>query len=67
MESVAFPAISTGAFGYPMDEAARIAMGTVVERAPEHESLRRIRFVLFDEPAWAAHAKALERAVPKQG
>lgn len=67
MESVAFPAISTGVFGYPMDEAAQVAVGTVVERAPEHGSLRRVRFVLFDEHAYEAHAEALERAVRERG
>ncbi len=49
--SVGFPAISTGAFGYPLEEAAGVALGAVWEAAPDLASLRRIRFVLFGERA----------------
>ena len=59
LSSVAFPAISTGAFGYPMEEAARIALRTVAEAAPELESVSRIRFCLFGEDALQAHEAAL--------
>jgi O-acetyl-ADP-ribose deacetylase (regulator of RNase III) len=58
--SVAFPALSTGAFGYPLDEAAHIAMSTILDAAPNLESVGHIRFVLFDEDALAAHERALE-------
>ncbi len=57
--SVAFPALSTGAFGYPMDEAARVALGAVWELAPALESVGRIRFTLFGERALTAHEEAL--------
>lgn len=60
--SIAFPAISTGAFGYPMEPAARIAIGTVLDEAPRLESVRTIRFVLYDDRALAAHARVLEAA-----
>ena len=59
MSSVAFPAISTGAFGYPLEEAARVALETVVERAPALSSVRRIRFVLYDDEARDVHARIL--------
>ncbi|MEU5211504.1 O-acetyl-ADP-ribose deacetylase [Streptomyces sp. NPDC020742] len=51
--TIAFPAISTGVYRWPMDDAARIAVETVreVETAADE-----IRFVLFDEPAYAAFA-----------
>lgn len=49
--SVGFPAVSAGAFGYPLDEAARIAMTTVDAHRPEAV---RVRFVLFDDEALAA-------------
>lgn len=49
IESVAFPAISTGAFGYPVEEAAEVALRTVSESAEELQSVRRVRFVLFSE------------------
>jgi O-acetyl-ADP-ribose deacetylase len=60
MGSVAFPAISTGAFGFPMDAAARIALETVTRAAPDLRSVRRIRFVLYDEAALETYGRALE-------
>lgn len=45
IESVGFPAISAGAFGYPLDEAAKVALDTVREAAAEN---LKVRFVLFD-------------------
>lgn len=50
LRSVGFPALSTGAFGYPMDEAAEVALATVLEMAPELESVSLVRFVLFAGP-----------------
>ena len=49
VESLAFPAISTGAFGYPLEEAAEIALQTVSGSAAELQNVRLIRFVLFSE------------------
>jgi O-acetyl-ADP-ribose deacetylase (regulator of RNase III) len=46
--SIAFPSISTGAFGYPVLEAARIALPTVAGVLPGCRSVRLVRFVLFD-------------------
>lgn len=60
IRSIAFPSISTGAFGYPMEAAARIALGTVTQRARELESVERIRFVLYDRGALEVHARVLE-------
>ncbi|PSQ74455.1 MAG: RNase III inhibitor [Bacteroidetes bacterium QH_6_64_77] len=57
--SVAFPALSTGAFGYPLDEAARIAVKTILDAAPDLDSVELVRFVLFDEDALDAHEEAL--------
>lgn len=59
--SIALPSISTGAFGYPMDEAAEVAIRTVAEEAPNLGSVRLVRFCLFGEDALRAHADALER------
>jgi O-acetyl-ADP-ribose deacetylase (regulator of RNase III) len=61
LASIAFPAISTGAFGYPMDAAAETAMRTAAETAPQLSSVKRIRFVLFDQRALQAHEDALDR------
>jgi O-acetyl-ADP-ribose deacetylase (regulator of RNase III) len=57
--SVAFPALSTGAFGYPMDEAAHIALNTMLDWAPRLKSVELIRFVLFDQSDLEVHEKAL--------
>jgi len=59
--SIAFPAISTGAFGYPMADAAEVAMRTVREQAPMLAWVREVRFVLFDDAAVSAHGAALRR------
>lgn len=48
--SVAFPAISTGAYGFPIRRAAGIALRTVQAAAPEWPGLRLVRFVCFTEP-----------------
>ncbi|MFF8938303.1 O-acetyl-ADP-ribose deacetylase [Streptomyces paradoxus] len=54
--SVAFPAISTGVYGWPMDDGARIAIETV--RAAD-TTVEQVRFVLFDRPAYEAFAAHL--------
>ena len=59
IESVAFPAISTGIFGYPVDEAARVALGTVVGESERLEKVRLIRFVLFGERDFEVHERIL--------
>lgn len=60
LSSVAFPALSTGAFGFPMEPAARIALQTVIDRAPALSSVTHIRFVLFDDEALTVHTTVLE-------
>ena len=63
IRSIAFPAISTGVFGYPLVEAAEVGIGAVVEAAPGLESVRLVRFALFGADALAAHARALSALV----
>ncbi|MCE8051809.1 macro domain-containing protein [Billgrantia desiderata] len=48
LASIAFPALSAGAFGYPLEEAARVALATVRETLPRCPGIERVRFVLFD-------------------
>ena len=55
--SVAFPAISAGIYGWPVDDAARQAVAGVRQAAVEH--VAEVRFVLFSEPVLAAFESAL--------
>ncbi|HEU4526759.1 MAG TPA: O-acetyl-ADP-ribose deacetylase [Actinomycetota bacterium] len=57
--TVAFPAISTGVYGYPVEEAAPVAVRAVFSAATEVEE---VRFVLFDPRAYEAFTAALEAA-----
>jgi O-acetyl-ADP-ribose deacetylase len=58
--SVAFPAISTGAFGYPMRAAAEVALRTVLATLPSLSVVRRVRFVLYDREALEVHRELLD-------
>lgn len=58
--SVAFPAISTGAYGYPLEEAAPVALRAVREALANAPSIRSVRFVLFGDEAMRAFEKALD-------
>jgi len=60
IERIAFPAISTGAFGYPMNDAARVAFETLKEKVDTLEYVSLIRFVLFSEGDIAVHEDVME-------
>ena len=55
LKSIAFPSISTGAFRFPLDEAAPIAIRAVLD----HKASLLVRFVLFDQTTHAAYQRAL--------
>jgi O-acetyl-ADP-ribose deacetylase (regulator of RNase III) len=59
IKSISFPAISTGVFGYPMEDAAKIALKTVLNTLRESRKIRLVRFVLHDPNALRAHEKTL--------
>ena len=61
LRSVAFPSISTGAFGYPTDKAAAVAIRAVVEHLPDFPAITEVRFVLFDNRTYKHYVNAAER------
>ncbi len=60
VESLSFPAISTGAYGYPVTAAAEVAVGAVAEALRSTTHLNRVRFVLFDVSTLRAYMRAAE-------
>jgi O-acetyl-ADP-ribose deacetylase (regulator of RNase III) len=61
LRTVAFPSISTGAYGYPLEQAARVALETVALELLAHPgALQEVRFVLFSDAAMRAFQAALD-------
>lgn len=60
LQSIALPAISTGIFGYPMEEAAEVMLKAAMAYAEAETGLRRIVFCLYGQSAFKAFARALE-------
>ncbi|MFZ0818403.1 MAG: O-acetyl-ADP-ribose deacetylase [Candidatus Sulfotelmatobacter sp.] len=61
LTSLSFPAISTGAFGYPAPEAAAIAVSSTVKALASAKSVSRVRFVLFDISTLRIYSRAAEK------
>lgn len=61
IESIAFPAISTGAFGYPIKDAAQIALQSVSVQAPKLEYVKKIRLVLYNKADYDVYKHLLAR------
>lgn len=59
LRSLAFPSISTGAYGYPVEEAAPIALQTVCDFIAAPTSIECVRFVLFNAPVLVVYTRAL--------
>jgi O-acetyl-ADP-ribose deacetylase (regulator of RNase III) len=59
LSSIAFPSISTGVYGYPVEEASWIAIKTVTSFLQESTSIKEVVFVLFNTEAYDAYASAL--------
>ena len=66
-DSIAFPAISTGIYGFPLKEAAHVALATVVEFLENSDRPKLVRFVLFDQTAYAAFEAVLRETVQPLG
>jgi O-acetyl-ADP-ribose deacetylase (regulator of RNase III) len=61
LRTVAFPAISTGVYGYPPDEADHIALSTAAEYLSEHAEIERVTFYLFGRPRLEAFQRAFDK------
>lgn len=61
IDSIAFPAISTGYFRYPLEQATAVALKTVIEMIPQLKQVKRIRFVLFSESDLVVYEAELAR------
>lgn len=58
LKSIAFPSISTGIFGYPVEHAAPVALSAVAEALEAAKNVRDVRFVLFDPATFQAYCRA---------
>jgi O-acetyl-ADP-ribose deacetylase len=67
VRSIAFPSISTGAYGYPVRDAARVALGTVADYLRAREDIEVVRFVLFSAADLAAYQEAAQEIGVKKG
>ncbi len=61
VKSIAFPSLSTGVYGYPLEEAAPIALRTVIEHIRQPTSLQQVVFVLFGQDSFQAFEQALSQ------
>ncbi|NIM99503.1 MAG: O-acetyl-ADP-ribose deacetylase [candidate division Zixibacteria bacterium] len=66
LKSLALPSISTGAYGYPVEEAASIALSTVIDYLKGHPDIEQVRFVLFSTDVLKAYERALRDLTGEQ-
>lgn len=59
VETITFPAISTGVYGYPLDEAARISLDVVIDHLKKPTTIREAIFVLFSQASLEAYERAM--------
>jgi O-acetyl-ADP-ribose deacetylase (regulator of RNase III) len=67
LSSIAFPAISTGAYRFPIERAARIAVGTVLETLPGTPSIGRVIFVCHGKETASIYGRVLSELLPQGG
>ena len=66
ISSIAFPSISTGIYGYPVEEASRIALKTVADYLKDHPEIKLVRFVLFDSRTLSVYEEVLKKLTKSQ-
>ncbi len=67
VKSIAFPAISTGIFGFPKDRCAKIMLRTAVEYLRKGSGIERVVFCLYDDETYRIFSEELERIKAEQG
>ena len=63
LKSIAFPSISTGAYGYPVRDAAGVALRTVIDYLKDHKDLKLVRFVLYSDHDYEIYEEVLKDLV----
>ncbi|MBO8143708.1 MAG: macro domain-containing protein [Thermodesulfobacterium sp.] len=63
INSISFPALSTGAYGYPLEDAAKVALKTVIEFLKSYQKPKLVRFVLWGEQSYKIFEKVLNTLV----
>ncbi len=68
VRTISFPAISTGAYGYPLEEAARIALETIAERLRSPDcAVQDVLLILFDQGTYSVHARIAADRITSSG
>jgi len=63
IKSIAFPAISTGVYGYPKHEAANIALETTINYLNENQHIKLVRFILFDQNTYDVFTEEMKKII----
>ncbi|HEY6287603.1 MAG TPA: O-acetyl-ADP-ribose deacetylase [Ktedonobacteraceae bacterium] len=63
VKSIAFPSLSTGIYGYPLELAAPIALRTIIEHIKKPTYLQQVLMVLFGESAYKVHEQAMDKLI----
>ncbi len=63
LKSIAFPAISTGAYGYPLHEASHIALQTIIDYLTIHQDIHLIKFVLYDQGTYEIFSEEAKKLI----
>ena len=63
IKSISFPSISTGIFGYPVEKASVIALGTIIDFIKEHPEIELVQMILFSEADYNLYKSSLEKII----
>jgi O-acetyl-ADP-ribose deacetylase len=67
VHSISFPSISTGAYGYPLEDAAHIALRAAIDYLKSHSDIKLVRFVLYGKHSLGAYEAALQDLIKQEG